>query len=140
MARGTHRSVLPERSAGVKHVAAVAAGGALGAPARYAISDAIHISPGTFPWTTFSINVAGSFVLGLVLLLLVERAPRQHAMRLFVTTGFLGAFTTFSTFAVDADVLAKDGHGGIAVVYVVATVAAGLAAGWAGIAIARRVR
>jgi CrcB protein len=61
-------------------------------------------------------------------------------MRLFVTTGFLGAFTTFSTFAVDADVLAKDGHGGIAVVYVVATVAAGLAAGWAGIAIARRVR
>jgi CrcB protein len=123
----------------MRHVAAVAAGGALGAPARYAISDAIHISPGSFPWATFWINVAGSFALGLLLLLLVERAPRRHALRLFVTTGFLGTFTTFSTFAVDADLLAKDDHGAIAVVYVVATVAAGLAAAWAGITIARRL-
>ena len=81
----------------MRRVAAVAAGGALGAPARYAISDAIHISPGSFPWATFWINVAGSFALGLLLLLLVERAPRRHALRLFVTTGFLGTFTAFFT-------------------------------------------
>lgn len=123
----------------MRRVATVAAGGALGALARYAISDAIHITPGSFPWATFWINVAGSLALGLLLLLLVERAPRQHTLRLFLTTGFLGAFTTFSTFAVDADVLAKDGHAGTAVVYVIASVAAGLAAAWVGIATARRL-
>ena len=130
------RRTLPTR---IRRVAAVAAGGALGAPARYAISDAVHLSPGSFPWATFWINVTGSFVLGLVLLLLVERAPRHHALRLFLTTGVLGAFTTFSTFAVETDILAKDGHAAIAVTYVVATLAAGLGAAWAGITIARRV-
>jgi CrcB protein len=118
------------------HVVAVAAGGALGAPARYAIGEAAHVAPGTFPWPTFWINVGGSFALGVLLVLVVERFPPTRYVRPFLATGFLGAFTTFSTFAVETDVLAKDGHAGIAIVYAIASLAAGLLAVFAGMRLA----
>lgn len=118
------------------HVAAVAAGGALGAPARYAIGEATHVSAGTFPWPTFWINVAGSFALGVLLVLVVERFPPTRHVRPFLATGFLGAFTTFSTFAVETDVLAKDGHVAIAVTYAVVSLVAGLVAVFAGMRLA----
>jgi len=108
-------------------IAAIAIGGALGAPARYGIGEAVHVSPGTFPWATFAINVTGCLVIGLVAVVLANRI--EHPLvRPFLVTGFLGAYTTFSTFAVDVDVLGKDGHVGIAAAYVVASVAIGLAA------------
>src|SRR5689334_15229737 len=67
--------------------AAVAVGGALGAPARYGISLAVHITPGTFPWGTFWTNMSGSFAIGLVLAFLLERFPPTRYLRPFAATG-----------------------------------------------------
>src|ERR1043165_9943732 len=66
---------------------AVAAGGALGAPARYGVAQLVHVAPGTFPWATFWTNISGSFVLGLLLALLLERFPPTRYLRPFVATG-----------------------------------------------------
>jgi fluoride exporter len=128
------------RVAGVRpdELAAVALGGSLGAPARYGVAQVIHVAPGSFPWATFATNVAGSFVLGVVLGVLVSRPPSHRRARLFLTTGFLGAFTTFSTFVVEVDVLAKDGGVGIALAYVVASLVVGLGAAGAGLAWGRQ--
>jgi fluoride exporter len=120
-------------------MAAVALGGALGAPARYGISLAVHVTPGTFPWGTFWTNVSGSFVLGLVLTFLLERFPPSRFLRPFVATGFLGAFTTYSTFAVETDLLVRNGHVGVAAAYALGSLAAGFTAVWVGIVLARAV-
>ena len=74
-----------------------------------------------------------------VLVLVTERWLHTRYVAPFFATGFLGAFTTFSTFAVETDVLVKDGHAAIAGAYVVASVAAGVAAAVAGIRVARAV-
>ena len=116
---------------------AVALGGALGAPARYGISQAVHVTPGTFPWGTFWTNVSGSFALGFILTLLLERFPPSRFLRPFVAAGFLGAFTTYSTFAVETDLLVKNGHVGVAAAYVLGSLAAGFMAVWVGIVLAR---
>jgi fluoride exporter len=116
---------------------AIALGGALGAPARYGVAQLIHSAPGTFPWATFWTNITGSFVLGLFLAVLVERFPPTRYLRPFVATGFLGAYTTYSTFAVETDLLIKDGHAVIGIVYTVVSLLAGFAAVWLGISAAR---
>lgn len=85
---------------------------------------------GRFPWTTLAINVSGSFLLGAVLL---ERFGPSRLPRPFIATGFIGAFTTFSTLTVDTTVLMKDGHQ-LTAAYLVATVAGGLVAAWSGMA------
>jgi CrcB protein len=118
---------------------AIAAGGALGAPARYGVAQLIHNDPDGFPWPTFWTNVSGSLALGAVLVLVLERFPPSRYLRPFVATGFLGAYTTYSTFAVEADLLVKDGRPGIALVYAAASLVAGLAAVWVGMAAARLV-
>jgi CrcB protein len=118
-------------------LAAIAAGGALGAPARYGVAQFIPVEPGHFPWATFWTNISGSFALGVILILLLERFPPSRYLRPFIATGFLGAYTTYSTFAVETDLLLKDGHVGTAVAYMAASLAAGFTAVWFGIAIAR---
>ncbi|HZQ27723.1 MAG TPA: fluoride efflux transporter CrcB [Acidimicrobiales bacterium] len=118
-------------------LAAVAAGGALGAPARYAVAQVVHVAKGGFPWATFWTNVSGSFALGFLLVLVIERFPPTRYVRPFFATGFLGAFTTFSTFTVEVDLLVKDGHAVAGVVYALTSVVAGLVAAWAGILLAR---
>jgi CrcB protein len=118
-------------------VAAVAAGGALGAVSRYAISLAIPETSGGFPWATFLINITGSAVLGFLVTLLLEQFPRGRLARPLLGTGFIGAYTTFSTFTVEAVLLVRAGHAAVAAAYVLASVVAGLAAAWAGIAAAR---
>ena len=126
------------RRVDAKVLAAIAAGGALGAPARYALSRIVHVAPGTFPWATFWTNVSGSFLLGVLVTVIVERFPPTKFVRPFAAVGFLGAYTTFSTFAVEADVLVKDGHAAIAVAYVVASLVVGITAASAGIAAGAR--
>jgi fluoride exporter len=118
-------------------LAAVALGGALGAPARYGIAQLVHVAPDTFPWATFWTNVTGSFALGLVLAVVLERLPPTRHVRPFLATGFLGAYTTYSTFAVETDLLAQHGHAGLAAAYAGASVAAGLLAVWTGLWAAR---
>jgi CrcB protein len=118
-------------------VAAIAAGGALGAPARYEVAQIIHVAKDTFPWATFWTNVSGSFLLGFLLILVIERFPPTRYLRPFFATGFLGAFTTFSTFTVETDLLIKDGHAFVGVAYALGSLAAGFGAVWIGILLAR---
>ena len=118
-------------------VAAVAAGGALGAPARYEISQLIHVAPDSFPWATFVTNLSGAFVLGMFLTYVLERRPSADYLRPFVAIGFLGAFTTFSTMAVETVTLVKDGYALLGAGYLIVSIATGLGATYLGIVIAR---
>lgn len=116
----------------------MAIGGAVGAPLRYEL--ALHVtSPSAgFPLSTFLINVSGAFLLGLLVTLVAERWPPTRYVRPFLGTGVLGAYTTWSTFMVDSDELIKDGHIPMAVLYVTATLVAGLVATVIGIRLARQ--
>lgn len=120
-------------------LAAIALGGALGATARYGVAQLVHVAPDSFPWATFWTNVTGSFALGLILALVLERFPPTRYLRPFVATGFLGAYTTYSTFAVETVLLTKDGHDAIALAYAASSLAIGFAAVWAGMWAARIV-
>jgi CrcB protein len=116
---------------------AIAIGGALGAVARYQVSQWIHISRDTFPWATFWTNITGAFVLGSFVTVVIDRFPSRRYPRPLFAIGFLGAFTTFSTMAVETVTLIKDGHAGLGITYSVVSVAAGLAVAFAGIVAGR---
>jgi CrcB protein len=118
-------------------LAAIALGGAIGAPARYGVAQIIHVAANTFPWATFWTNISGSFALGFVLALILERYPPTRFLRPFVATGFLGAYTTYSTFAVETDLLIKHGSAPIGLAYATASLVTGFAAVWAGMWVAR---
>jgi CrcB protein len=119
----------------------IAVGGFFGAAAREAVEQWIPTSRGAFPVATLLVNLAGAFLLGVLLATLVrtgdDRASRQR-IRLLAGTGFLGAFTTYSTFAVESDLLIHDGHAATALVYVVISVVAGLASCTAGLLVSAR--
>jgi fluoride exporter len=118
-------------------VVAVGIGGVFGAVARYAVSLALPTTTGSFPWSTFVVNVSGSVALGLLLVMVAERLSRGRMTRAVVGTGVIGAYTTFSTFEIDAVNLIRAGRPATAAVYVIASVVAGLAGCWLGIAGAR---
>lgn len=118
-------------------VVAVALGGLVGGPLRYALGEAWPDEPGRFPWTTFGINVSGAFLLGLLLVLVFEAALRVRYLREFAAVGVLGSFTTFSTWMVQARGDLANGHVALAVAYLAGSLVAGLAAGVAGIAVGR---
>lgn len=120
-------------------IALVVVGGCFGAAAREAVEQALPVHDG-FPTATLLINVGGALCLGLLLetLLRTRRPhhaakrhgehPRRLALRLIGGTGFMGGFTTYSTFAVESALLVRAGHSATAALYVVATVAGGLVA------------
>jgi CrcB protein len=118
-------------------LAAIAAGGALGGPARYAIARALPTASGSFPWATFWTNVSGAFVLGLVLVFLLERFRPSRYLRAFLGTGVCGAYTTFSTFSVETDLLVRDHRYLTAGAYVGASLLFGLVAVYVGMLLAR---
>ena len=107
-------------------ILAVASGGALGALARYGIELGGDVGRDAFPWPTLGINVSGAFLLGLVYTLLAERVRPTPYLRAFLAIGFLGAYTTFSTWTVEAVLLVRDGAVGMAATYALVTVVAGL--------------
>lgn len=114
----------------------VAAGGAVGALARHGLARAFPVGGGTFPTTTFAINMTGAFVLAFLLETLLRRGAAEHWLRLLVGVGVLGAFTTFSTMATELALLWRDGDGGIAAAYAAASVVVGVAAVLAGLVLA----
>ncbi len=118
-------------------VVALSIGGALGVNARYWAAVGIDRWVGTrFPWATFAINVSGSFAIGLAATLLARRDLHSPA-RLLLITGFLGGYTTFSTFAFEARALWGRGQAGASLLYATGSVAAGVLAVVLGIAAAR---
>lgn len=116
---------------------AIALGGMLGTCGRYGLSLAVPTSPDRFPWDTFVINVTGSAALGLLLVVLAERLAPNRYVRPFLGTGVTGAYTTFSTFAVEADLLVRGGHPALATGYVIGSFAAGIIAVWIGMVAGR---
>jgi CrcB protein len=116
----------------------IALGGAFGTLLRYAIERSIALAPGAFPWATFIINVTGSFALGMLLVLIMRRWPINRYLRPFAAIGFLGGYTTFSTFTVEAILLIRDHHAPVAIAYVMASIVVGPLAAYAGILAARR--
>ena len=118
---------------------AVGAGGFVGALCRFGVAAASARLFGTrFPFGTLLINLSGSFVLGWFLARVARGWEVSPAVQLAVTVGFLGAYTTFSTFAYESDALTRAGATGKAALYVVASVALGLLAVRIGIAAGQR--
>jgi CrcB protein len=113
--------------------ALVAAGSAIGGVLRYALARWFVPVPGAWPVATMTANVVGSFAIGFTAALLLLRAPEHSEnLRLFVMTGVLGGFTTYSAFAVETSLLLGGGQTLRALGYVLATVSVCLAAVFAG--------
>ena len=117
----------------------VGVGGFLGANARYVLARGLGAAFDTpFPLGTFVVNVSGSFLLGILGALVAQKVtPHSEAMRLAVGVGFLGGFTTFSTFEFETHALLADGSWLTATANIVASVLVGLFAVRAGIVVAR---
>ncbi len=117
----------------------VGAGGFLGAIARYAVGVWIEsFWRRDFPLATFLVNVSGCFILGFFLAIATERMNISPMMRLLVATGFVGAYTTFSTFEYETQRLTTTGAFGWALVNVLASVAIGFLAVRLGVQLGRR--
>jgi CrcB protein len=114
-------------------------GGVLGVNARYWLASWMSTWAGDrFPWATFAINVSGSFAIGLIATLLARWLP-AHPARLFFLVGFLGGYTTFSSFAFEALVLCERDQIGRALAYMGGSVAAGFVAVMLGVALGRAI-
>lgn len=118
----------------IHYVLQVALGGALGAVARYGVSILARRWPG-FPVATIAVNIAGSFLMGVIVVVLAHKSGQRFAP--FLMTGLLGGFTTFSAFSLDAITLWERGHAGQAAFYVLGSVVLSLAAIFAGMSAAR---
>lgn len=97
----------------------VAVGGALGAMGRFGVNALIYPTMGgRFPMGTLVVNVVGSVLMGMFYVLIIERGVLQAELRNLLMVGFLGAFTTFSTFSLDSLALWQNGHLALAAAYV----------------------
>ena len=113
-------------------------GGGLGAALRHGINLAVARALGTaFPYGTLLINITGSFIMGLVAAYFAFRGDASQHWRLFLTTGILGGYTTFSAFSLDAALLYERGELGMAALYVIASVALSIVGLFAGLALVR---
>jgi CrcB protein len=121
----------------MRHLIVFFAGGA-GAVARYAIGGWVAQAAGAgFPWGTLVVNASGSFLISIVMYVAFATSAISPELRLGLTTGFLGGFTTYSTFNYETIALLREGTWLIATANVAATVVICLAAGAAGLAVAR---
>ena len=117
---------------------AIAFGGALGSLSRYWMyNNWIKLAENQFPYVTLIVNVAGSLLIGVAFVLLVERNYIGLEWRNVISVGFLGAFTTFSTFSMDALGLLEQGQISMAVIYIVSSVVICLLAAWLGLSMTR---
>ena len=119
---------------------AIAIGGAFGAISRYWVSESMEKVNGTgFPLGTFSVNLLGSFLIGVLFVIFAEKLELAHEWRPLLVVGFLGAMTTFSAFSLDTLLLFQQGHYNTALFYIFSSVLACLFAAYAGIQLTRVV-
>jgi CrcB protein len=124
----------------VKIILSVAAGGAIGAVARYLVMSATGALMGSsFPWSTLAVNVIGSFILGALVEAMALTWSVGLEFRAFLVVGVLGAFTTFSTFSLDVVVLYERGEFGAIAAYMIVSVILSVGALFAGLALVRAV-
>lgn len=121
-------------------ILAIAAGGAIGSVLRYAVSTGVYSILGrNFPYGTLAVNVAGSFLMGFLFVLMVERLDMSGMWRMAILVGFLGAFTTFSTFSIETVNLIQGGDYMRALLNIAISVAFCLAATWIGFRLGRLI-
>ncbi|PIP02574.1 MAG: fluoride efflux transporter CrcB [Zetaproteobacteria bacterium CG12_big_fil_rev_8_21_14_0_65_54_13] len=122
----------------MRQLAAVAIGGAAGAVMRWLMASAVQrLAGGAFPWGTFAVNALGSFLLGFLFVWLIERSTASELLRLAITVGFLGAFTTFSTYSLESVRLLQEGAMQMAFANIVGQVVVCLSLTWLGVQCAR---
>ena len=131
--------MLPLLGLSAPTLVAIFVGGALGTVARYLLEARHPLAPGAFPWVTLLVNLTGSFAIGLLMPLTEDVSHRLRALRPLLLVGFLGGWTTYSTLAVDATLLARHGAVASCLAYLAATVTGGLALVVAGHALGRRL-
>ncbi|HEY2757193.1 MAG TPA: fluoride efflux transporter CrcB [Pseudolabrys sp.] len=113
-------------------------GGGLGAAIRHGVNLGIGRMLGSgFPYATAVINITGSFIMGLMAAYFAFKGDASQHWRLFLTTGILGGYTTFSTFSLDTALLYERGEVGLAALYVLLSVVLSIAGLFAGFAIVR---
>lgn len=118
-------------------LAVIAGGGALGSAARYGVGEALPHDVGGFAWSTVAVNLCGGFLLGFLMVFVVDVWPPTRYVRPFLGVGILGGFTTFSTYMVDTRAMVTSGPPTGAALYLFGTLVLGLAAVWLGIGGAR---
>jgi len=124
----------------VQQLLAIAGGGALGAVLRFSMSSNIYRVFGReFPYGTLAVNVLGSLLMGLFFILIIERGTLSAEWRSVIMIGFLGAFTTFSTFSIETLALLESGELSRAVLNIFLSVVLCLGATWLGLVIGRQI-
>jgi CrcB protein len=131
-------SAVPRLGLSLGVLVAIALGGALGTLARYLLNATYVTASGHFPATTLLINLSGSLAIGFLVPVTGKLTPKLPLGRPFLIVGFLGGWTTYSTLAVDAVLLGKDGHLGLSVTYLAATLFGGVFLVTVGAAASRR--
>ena len=122
------------------HLILVAVGGAIGASLRHLVNLAsLRLAGPGFPWGTMAVNVAGSFAMGVFVELLARRLNASNELRLFIATGVLGGFTTFSAFSLDFAVLWERGVALSALAYAITSVIGSILALFLGLWLARSI-
>jgi fluoride exporter len=121
---------------GAADLAAIAVGGGLGSVGRYLLSAAFPAGHG-FPWAIFAVNVSGSFVLGALMVYLLEIWPPRRFLRPFLAVGLVGGYTTFSTYAGGVLTLLTGAATALAVAYALSSILTALVAVWCGMHAAR---
>jgi len=124
----------------VRQLAAVAIGGAAGAVMRWLMASGVQKMTGSaFPWGTFAVNALGSFLLGFLFVWLIERSTASELLRLAITVGFMGAFTTFSTYSLESVRLLQEGAFSLALGNIAGQVVVCLLLTWLGVQLARLI-
>ncbi|MFJ7280573.1 fluoride efflux transporter CrcB [Kitasatospora sp. NPDC098663] len=129
----------PARAGQWDVIAVIALGGGIGSVARYELAQAWPTKTSHFPWATFTTNISGSLLLGILMVYVQEIWPPNRYLRPFLGVGILGGFTTFSTYTVELRGLLATGHLALADAYALTSLIAGFAAVWTGIAATRRL-
>jgi fluoride exporter len=118
-------------------LAVTSLGGSLGALGRYALATLVPPAAGGWPWATFAANVSGSFLIGVLMVVLVEQGSPHRLLRPFLGVGMIGGYTTVSAYGLETHALLLAGRPGQALGYATLTLAAALLAVWVAVAATR---